>query len=196
VTLPPDVTQLLLILISILLPISIQLRTLKGQLLPFQSTHLWVLPRRHTTGDIRWRYNSFDVNNQLMDLTTQLFCVTLDGEIICKMVHQVFSTEFPLLLSNSMHLRSPVDDLAQHLWTTGLHNYGKSGHFSSHSALAGDRPSRHLVYCKIWHALTHTGPISERWRPMVQGTTLFPDRAFPEDAFYMARRLVLIHYKI
>ena len=196
VTMPADMTRFLLVLVNILLPIAIKLRALKGQLLPFQSTHLWILPRRHTTGDIKWCYSSVDVNKQLVDLTTRLFGVTLNGEIIRKMVHQVFSSEFPLLLSNSMHLRSPVDDLAQHLWITGLHNYGKLGHFPSHSALVGDRPARHLVYCEIWHALTNTGPIYEGWRPMVQGTTLFPERAFPEDAFYMARRLVLIHYRI
>jgi hypothetical protein len=31
---------------------------------------------------------------------------------------------------------------------------------------------------------------------MVQGTTLFPERIFPEDAFYTARRLVLLYYRI
>jgi len=31
---------------------------------------------------------------------------------------------------------------------------------------------------------------------MVQGTSLFPEQSFPEDAFYVARRLVLTVYKI
>lgn len=196
VTMPVDMTRLLLVLINILLPMAIKLRALKGQHLPFQSTHLWILPRRHTTGDIKWRYSSVDVNKKLMDLTSRLFGVTLDSEIIRKMIHQVFSSEFPLLLSNSMRLRSPVDDLAQHLWITGLHYYGKLRHFPSHPALAGDRPARHLVYCEIWQALTNTGPIYEGWRPMVEGTALFPERTFPEDAFYTARRLVLVYYGI
>lgn len=195
---PTDLTRLLLVLITILLPIAIELRSLKGQHLPYQSTHLWVLPRRHTTGDIPWRYNSADVNTQLISLTAKLFGVSLDGNTICKMVYQVLSAKFPLLLSNSMHLRSPVDDLAQHLWTTGIHNYGKLSHFPSHMALTGDtsRPARHVVYCEIWHALTHTGLINVGWKTMVQDTALFSDQVFSEDAFHMARRSILNHYQI
>ncbi|KAI9444417.1 hypothetical protein BJY52DRAFT_1194328 [Lactarius psammicola] len=196
VTMPADVTLLLLVIMGILLPIATELRALKGQTLPYQHSHLWNLPRRHTTGDIKWCYSSIDINKQLMDLTGRLFGVNLDGEIIRKMVHQVFSSEFPLLLNNSMHLRSPVDDLAQHLWITGLHNYGKLGHFPTHSALTGDKPARHLVYCEIWHALTGTGPIHEGWRMMVQGTALFPDQTFLEDALNVARQSVLVQYGV
>ena len=76
------------------------------------------------------------------------------------MVYQLLLANFPLLLSISMHLSSLslVDDLAQHLWITGIHNYGKLSHFSSQMALTGDtsRPAQHVVYCEIWHALTHT----------------------------------------
>ena len=95
-----------------------------------------------------------------------------------------------------MHLRSPVDDVAQHLWITGLHHYGKLGHFPRHAALIGDSPTRNIVYCEVWQALTNTGPIHESWKPMVQGTTLFPKRTFPVDAFYVARRLILIVYQM
>lgn len=195
---PTDLTQLLLVLMTILLPIAIELRSLKGQHLPYQLTHLWVLPRRRTTGHIPWCYNSADVNTQLISLTTKLFGVSLDGKTIYKMVYQLLSATFPLLLSNSMHLRSPVDDLAQHLWITGIHNYGKLSHFPSHIALTGDtsRPARHMVYCEIWHALTCTGHINVGWKTMVQGTAIFPDQVFPEDAFHMARRSILIHYQI
>jgi len=193
---PSDVTQSLLVLITILLPIANKLRTLKGQFLPFQSTHLWVLPRRHTTGQIKWLYNSNDVNKTLKAITSQLFGVALDGEVIRKMVHQVFSSEFPLLFNNMMRLRSPVDDAGQHFWITGIYNYGKLGHFPPHPALTGDRPGRHTVHCEVWHALCNTGPIHEYWRPMIQGTSLFPERTFPEGAFYMARRLVLTVYKV
>jgi hypothetical protein len=193
---PADTTCSLLVLITILLPIANKLRTLKGQFRPFQSTHLWVLPRRHTNGQIKWRYNSNDVNEKLKAITTQLFGVAVNGEVIRKMVHQVFSSEFPLLFSNSMRLQSPVDVVAQHLWVTGIHNYGKLGHFPPHPSLVGDRPGRHAVHCEVWHALTKVGPIHEPWRPMVQGTSLFPERTFPDDAFYVARRQVLIAYKV
>lgn len=198
VIVPVDVSRFLLVLICILLPIANNLRALKGQFLPFHSTHLWVLPRQNTTGNGHnmWGYSCNDVNKPLMDLTTQLFGVCLDGELIRKMVYQVFSSEFPLLFSNAMHLRSPVDDVAQHLWITGLHHYGKLGLFPRHSALVGDCPTRNVVYGEVWQALTNTGPIHESWRLMVQGTTLFPVQTFPADAFCVARSLVLVVYKI
>jgi hypothetical protein len=57
-------------------------------------------------------------------------------------------------------------------------------------------PTRNIVYCEVWQALTNTGPIHESWKPMVQDTTLFRVQTFPEDAFCVARRLVLVVYKI
>ena len=195
VTMPLEATHLFLVLITILLPIANKLRMLKGQILPLQSTHLWVLPRRHTTGNFKWLYNSNDANERLMELTTPLFSLTLDGELIRKMVYQVFVSEFPLLFCNTMRLRSPVDDLAQHHWITGVYNYGRLNHFPPNSVLVSDRAARNVVSSEIWHALTRTGPTQESWRLMVQGTALFPATTFPEDAFQVARRLVLTHYK-
>jgi hypothetical protein len=193
---PADTTCSLLVLITILLPIANKLRMLKGQFLPFQSTHLWGLARRHTTGGNKWRYNSNDINKNLEVITKHVFGAAIGGEIIRKMVYQVFSAEYPLLFSNTMRLRSPVDVVAQHLWVTGIHNYGKLGHFPPHSTLIGDRPARHSTICEVWHALIKTGPIHESWRPMVQGTALFPERTYPEDAFCVARMQVLVTYKV
>lgn len=193
---PADITRLLLILICILLPIASQLRTLKGQFIPFQSSHLWVLPRRQTTGDNKWRYTSNHVNAYLKELTFEIFGVALDGELIRKLIYQVFSHDFPLLFSGGMHLRSPVDDTAQHLWATGIYNYGRLSQFPAHPNLIGDRAARHIVCSEMWQALTSTGPIHESWRLMVEGTLLFPGTRFPEDAFYVARRLVLTLYGI
>ncbi|KAH9988507.1 hypothetical protein BJV77DRAFT_964401 [Russula vinacea] len=193
---PADMTCGLLVLITILLPIANKLRRVKGQFLPFQSTHLWILPRRHTNGKVKSRYNSNDVNKKLNGITKKLFNVAINGEVILKMVHQVFSSEFPLLFENTMHLKSLVDVVAQHTWATGIYHYGNLGHFPPHPSLIGDRPSRHTVHCEVWHALSNTGPIHESWRPMVQGTSLFPERTFPEDALYVARRLVLTIYKL
>jgi hypothetical protein len=127
---------------------------------------------------------------------TSPFSVIIDGELLQKMVHQVFLSEFPLLFDNVMRLKSTVDDVAQHTWHTGSHHYGKLGHFPQHPTLVGDRPVRHIVHCEVWHALTHTGPIHDFWRQMVEGTSLFPKRNFPEEAFCMARRLVLMAYQV
>jgi hypothetical protein len=89
---------------------------LKGQFIPFQLSHLWVLPPCQTTGDNKWWYTSNHVNTYLKKLTFEIFGVALDGELIQKLVYQVFSHDFPLLFSGEMHLRSPVDNVAQHLW--------------------------------------------------------------------------------
>ncbi|KAI9447330.1 hypothetical protein BJY52DRAFT_1228303 [Lactarius psammicola] len=114
-----------------------------------------------------------DVTLLLLVLMGRLFGVNLDGEIIRKMVHQVICG------------------------ITGLHNYGKLGHFPTHSALTRDKPTHHLVYCEIWHALTGTGPIHKGWRMMmVQGTALFPDQTFLEDALNMACQSVLVQYGV
>jgi hypothetical protein len=74
-----------------------------------------------------------------------------------------------------------------------LYHYGKSGHFPQHPTLMGDRPAHHIVHCEVWHALTHMGPIHNFWRQMVE---LFPKRNVPEEAFCMARRLVLMAYQV
>jgi hypothetical protein len=196
VVMPSEMTRLLLVLIVILLPIAHKLRTLKGQLLPFHSTHLWVLPRRHTSGNMKWHFTSNDANKDLQVLTQHIFGVALNGQLIRKMVHQVLSSELPLLFSNDMHLRSPVDDLAQHSFITGIHNYGVLMSFPPLPMLIGDKPVRNVVCCEIWQALIDVGPVNESWRAMVSGTVFFPVPTFREDALCAARRLVLMFYKI
>jgi hypothetical protein len=49
------------------------------------------LPWQDTTGNShnKWGYSRNDVNKPLMNLTTQLFGVSLDGDLIRKMVHLV-----------------------------------------------------------------------------------------------------------
>lgn len=195
---PPDVSRCLLVLIVLLLPIANQLRQLKGQALPFCSTHLWTLPRRHTNGVSQWHYNSKDVNSHLIELTRRVFNVSLEGDIIRQMVQQLFSAEFPLLFSNVMHLRSPVDDQAQHTFATGLACYGRLLRFPpiEHLILIGDKPFRHLTACEIWQSLIKSAPIHDAWRYMVSGTVFFPTTTFPELAFQVARKSVLVLYGV
>ena len=195
-TVPPELSHIFLMLIIILLPIANGLRHLKGQVNPFHSTHLWVLPRRRTTGKCKWRYDSNSANSTLTPLTKDVFGVPLNGKIICKMIQQLFVAEFPLLLSNTMHLRSPVDDLAQHLYETGLRSYGKLSMFPSFKHLTGDKPIRNLTYCEIWHAMTKCGPINNMWKDLTKGSVLFEAQHYPDFAFRLARNLVLNHYGI
>ena len=59
-----------------------------------------------------------------------------------------------------MPLQSFVDDLAQHLYSTGLHAYGRLTIFPSFKHLTGDKAIHHLALCEIWQALTKSGPIN------------------------------------
>jgi hypothetical protein len=60
----PEVTRSYLVLICILLPIATELRRLKGQHIPFRSTHLFILLQRHTNTEMKWHYNANDVNGR------------------------------------------------------------------------------------------------------------------------------------
>ncbi|KAN0126154.1 hypothetical protein V8E53_015326 [Lactarius tabidus] len=195
-TLPPDLSQYLLILLIFLLPIANNLRHLKGQINPLHSTHLWILPRRHTTGRCKWGYDSNDANATLTPLTLEILDVALTGRAVCKMIWQLLSPEFPLLYHNLMILRSPVDDLAQHQYATGIRAYGRLTHFPSLSHLTGDKAIRGQTFCEIWHAFTKCGPISDMWKGLVVGSMLFPVEHFPGLAFRVARNLVLSNYGI
>ena len=192
----PDVSRCLLTLITILLPIASALRGLKGQTNPLHSTHLWVVPHRRTTGECKWGYDANTTNSVLTPLSQKILGISLTGKTLSKMTLQLFYTEFPLIFHNSMPLRSPVDDLAQHLYSTGLRAYGRLTNFPSFKHLTSDKAIRHLTLCEIWQALTKCGPINDWWKGMVIGSTLFPVEYFPGMALRLARRLVLCNYEI
>jgi len=157
-----DVLQCLLTLITVLLSIASALKGLKGQTNPLHSTHLWVIPRRRTTGECKWGYDANSTNSILTPLSQKILGISLTGKTLSKMTLQLFSTELPLIFCNSMPLRSPVDDLAQHLYSTGLRAYGRLTNFPSFKHLTGDKAIRHLALCEIWQALTKCGPINIR----------------------------------
>lgn len=190
------VSHVLLMLISVLLPISIRLRSLKGQLNAYYSTHIWVESRRRPNGMDQWLYDGKRVNAPLIALTKNVFGTAIDGKVICNMAYQLLERDFPLLFRNIMHLRSPVDDLAQHLYQTGLRNYGVLTIFPSERYLSSDKAIRHLTFCEIWQALIKCGPINDYWKDLVMGSALFPVQRFPALAFQMARSLVLNVYGI
>ena len=169
----PDVSHCLLTLITILLPIANALRSLKGQTSPLHPTHLWTVPRRRTTGECKWGYDSKSANSALTHLSQKILGISLTGKMLSKMTTQLFSTEFSFIFQNSMHLRSPVDDLAQHLYSTGLRAYGLLTKFPSFKHLTGDKAFRHLMFCEIWQALVKCGPINSWWRRLVMGSNLF-----------------------
>lgn len=194
VTVPPELTLCLLVLFTILLPVALGLRGLKGQVHPFQSTHLWTLTRRRTCGNHKWLYDCKAANESIITLTQDIFGVALSGKILHQMIQQVFKSEFPLLFNNKMPFRSPVDDLGQHRFETGVTSYGRSASFPACRYLTGDRPIRHLTYCEIWQAITKCGPINDTWKDLIENTAFFPVQYFPSLALRVARRLVLNFY--
>lgn len=197
--LPAEPSRLMVLLISILLPLANSLRELKGQTLPFMNTHPWHSSRRLTVGlspSALWLYNSEMANSSLITLTQKIFGFPLNGQIIRKMIYQVVNSQFPLLFTGKMHLRSPVDDLAQHLYSTGAKHYGIIRKFPPHKALTGTKAARHLVACEVWHALINAGPIMGYWRAMCSGSNIFTTEMHRGRALQMARRLVLHFYGV
>lgn len=193
---PSDVSRNFLMLVTILLPIANHLRHLKGQINPLHSTHIWVEPRKRVNGSDRGLYDCNKVNAPLIVLTKDIFGIAITGKVICKAAYQLLGREFPLLFRNIMGLRSPVDDLAQHLHQTGLRNYGVLSIFPSMPNIPGDKAIRHLTFCEIWQAFIKCGPTNSLWKDLVMGSSLFPAQCFPGLAFQMARNLVLNAYGI
>lgn len=133
-------------------------------------------------------YNSNCANSTLTPLSQEILGIPLTGKMLSKMILQLFSTEFPLIFHNSMPLRSPVDDLAQHVYSTGLRSYGRLTNFPSFKHLTSDKAFRHLTFCEIWQALTKCGPINDWWKGLVMGSALFPVEYFPGLALQLARK--------
>ncbi|KAH8977087.1 hypothetical protein EDB83DRAFT_2642345 [Lactarius deliciosus] len=196
VTVPPDISHCFLALIVVLLPIAKRLRHLKGQINPLHSTCLWISPRRRTTGRDKWGYDSNTANSTLTPLTQEVLGVSLTGKAVCKIIWQLLTAEFPLLVHNFMLLRSPVDDLAQHQYATGLRAYGRLTHLPSFDHLTSEKAIRGQTFCEIWQALTKCGPINDMWKSLVIGSAIFPIEYFPGLALRVARKLILSNYGI
>ncbi|KAF8875581.1 hypothetical protein BD779DRAFT_1476016 [Infundibulicybe gibba] len=197
ITVPPALKRFLLVLFTILLPIAHGLRSLKGQAHPFCSTHLWTMSHRRSNGHCPWLYDANEASKSLKVLTQEQLGFALSGKVIFHMAKQLFKAEFPLLFSNNMPFRSPVDDLAQHLYSTGLASYGRLATFPASPNMTGDRPIRHLSYCEIWQALVGCGPINTTWENLVKGSVLFPTlQYFPALALRVARGQVLNFYHL
>jgi hypothetical protein len=191
VSVTQELTQYLLILLVILLPISRALRKLRGQSHPFASSHFWLLygPRPK---DIL--YTEADLNTALRTITESTFGFALEAKILFRMVRQVFWAEFPQLYHNNMDgFRSPVDDLAQHRYSTGIANYGRLTVFPRAPHLIGDRPWRHLAICQIWQALVGIAPIKDMWRLLLENTHL--SSQLENSSHYLAFQTARIQVK-
>ena len=191
---PSELTQLLLVVITILLPIINSIRSLQGITIPAQYTHIFVKPRRQSKPS--WAFVSTDSNVVVQKVMMDFCRVPLDGQSLRQIIHQVMNANVPLLLQNNMKIRSPVDDAGQHRYATGVVNYGVLSAFPRLRILRGDKPDRHIICSEIYHALTGTGPVNNSWRDMITGTALLPIAIFRDEAFAVARQSTIQYYGI
>jgi hypothetical protein len=140
----PELTQYLLILFLIVLPISSELRKLKGQIHPYASTHVWLIYHKRPNGSNRWLFDESHMNADLEAVTRDAFKFPLNCRTLYQMAFGVLRKEFPAFFINvNQDFRSPVDDLAQHRYSTGVANYGRLTVFPKSPHLVGDQPWPH-----------------------------------------------------
>lgn len=194
---PPEPSRYLLVLFTTFLQIAIELRCLKGQHHPNALTHLWVLHRKLPNGEKRWLFDSNHANSQLRTITSETLGFPLDARIIFRMQTGLLRAKLPLLLSDDVHFRSAVDDLAQHHYLTGVQNYGRLTTFPNSPSLVGDKPMRLITISQIWQGLLGFGSVQVTWREMTKASAPFSGiDGFQSLAFRTARHEVLDFYNI
>jgi hypothetical protein len=193
----PELTEQLLILFLVLLPISCNLRQLKGQFHPHASTHLWLLHHKCTNGSNVWLFDDSHMNADLEAITRNTLGSPIDGAMLYQMAFGVLRKEFPALFINITHdssFHSPVDDLAQHRYSTGVANYGRLTVFPNSPHLIGDQPWRHLAVCQLWQALLGCIPVKDMWKGLVENSNLFSHINLSFDLAFRAARDQVTHF--
>ncbi|KAN0141542.1 hypothetical protein V8E53_000004, partial [Lactarius tabidus] len=194
----PELSQYLLILFLIVLPTSIQLRRFRGQQHPYDLTHLWVTYHQHKNGHNRWLYNEKLMNADLEVITKEAFGFPITCRNLYHIVFGVLRKDFPSLFTDlSQNFMSPVDDLAQHSYSTGIVNYGKLTVFPRFHNNVGDQPWRHLTICQLWQASLGCISVKDTWKGLVKNANLFSHISSQLDlAFQTARDQVRHTYGI
>ena len=163
-----------IILFLILLPISSELQKLKGQIHPYASTHIWLIYHKRPNGSNRWLLDERHMNAGLEAVTRDTFKFPLSCRTLYQMAFGVFRKEFPALFINyNQDFQSPVDDLAQHRYSTGVANYGRLTVFPKSPHLVGDQPWRHLAICQLWQAFLGCISVKDTWKGLVENSDLF-----------------------
>lgn len=196
VAVTPELTEYLLILLLIILPIYIGVRTLKGQHHPYGQTHVWVMYRKRRGGYNRWLFDEKHMNAALEDVSKNTFGFPLTCRTLHGMAFDVLRKDFPGLFEDlGPDFLSPVDILAQHRYRTGVANYGRLTIFPNSRHLSGDRPWRHLEVCQLWQASLGCISVKDTWRILVANANLFSHLSLRQDlAFQKARDEVRYTY--
>lgn len=170
----PELSQYLLILFLVILPISRGLREMKGQHHPHGLTHVWVTYCQHPNGSNRWLFDEKHMDASLKVISEKTFGFPVTGRILYHIVFGVLRKDFPSLFTDlSQNFMSPVDDLAQHSYSTGIANYGKLTDFPKFHSLVGDQPWRPLTVCQLWQASLGCIPVKDTWKELVKNSNLF-----------------------
>jgi len=193
----PELTQYLLVLFLILLPISSDLRKLKGQIHPYASTHVWLTYHKRQGGTNRFLFDERGMNVGLEAVTREVFGFPLNCRTLYQTAFGVLRKEFPAFFINiDQDFRSPVDDLAQHRYSTGVANYGRLTVFPKSPHLVGDQPWHHLAVCQLWQAFLGS-PVKDTWAGLVINSKFFSHINLSFDlAFQTARDQVTYFYSI
>ncbi|KIL56589.1 hypothetical protein M378DRAFT_16983 [Amanita muscaria Koide BX008] len=191
----PELTQYLLIMFLILLPISSELRKLKGQIHPYASTHIWLMYHKRPNGGNRWLFDESHMNENLEAVTQDVFGFPINFRTLYQMAFGVLRKEFPAFFINvNQDFRSPVDDLAQHRYSTGVANYGRLTVFPKSPHLVGDQPWRHLAICQLWQAFLGCIPVKDTWKGVVENSNLFSQINLPFDLAFQTARDQVTHF--
>lgn len=114
------------------------------------------------------------------------------------MVFGVLQKDFPGLFTDlSQDFMSPVDNLAQHQYLTGVLNYGRLTVFPKSCHLIRDQPWCHLEVCQLWQASLGCTPMKDTWRKLIENASLFNYLSVWQDmAFWTAQDKVRYTYNI
>ena len=196
VAVTPELSEYLLILLLIILPISTGVRSLKGQHHPYGQTHIWVMHCKRRGGHNRWLFDEKHMNADLEEVSKDTFGFPLTCRTLHSMAFGVLRKDFPGLFEDlGPDFLSPVDDLAQHRYHTGVANYGRLTVFPNSRHLFGDQPWRHLEICQLWQASLGCIPVKDTWEKLVVNASLFAHLSLRQDlAFQRARDEVRYTY--
>ena len=192
----PKLTKYLLILLVIILLISTCLHTLKGQHHPYESMHIWVMYHKWPNGCNRWLFDEKHMDANLQVVSKDTFGFPLTCRALYHMVFGILQKDFLGLFTDlSQGFMSPVDDLAQHWYLTGISNYGWPTVFPKSHHLIGDQPWRHLEVCQLWQASLGCISVKDTWRKLIKNASLFNYLSLWQDtAFQIVQNEVRYTY--
>ena len=151
--------------------------------------HIWVMYHKRPNGCNRWLFDEKHMDTDLQVVSKDTFGFPLTCRALYHMVFGTLRKDFPGLFTNlSQGFMSPVDDLVQHQYLTGIPNYGWLTVFPKSCHLIGDQPWHHLEVCQLWQASLGCISVKDTWRKLIENASLFNYLSLWQDtAFQIAQ---------